>query len=446
MSALAVFLKHYGATVTGSDKCESNFSRQLSAAGIPVFIGHKESNVPNCDYIVKSSAIKNDNCEIVKANSLGLKTLIRGEMLGKLLKNKNVIAVAGSHGKTSTVAMLSWFLHTGGFESNTIVGGIMNNFQANFSIKNSEWFLTEADESDNTMNCLKPEILILLNIDDDHIDHYGSYENMTQEYAKLAYKTSKYVVVNSNDNSLKPVCRNIDGKILRYGDESGFYVDENNIEYHQHGTFFKLNYKREFAENFYIPVPGMVFLNNFLAAVTVAFHLGVPISKIKEATASFAGVKRRSEDWGIVNGIKIIEDYAHHPTEISLMLDSISRWHKGRIVCVFQPHRYTRSKHIAPFLAQSFSKADLLILTDIYCADEPPIEGITGEFVADEIIKNRKSGFLFIKDLPDIIPYLINNVDNDDIVIFMGAGNVGHLASEFKETLLKHQVSTELTG
>ncbi len=446
MSAIAVFLKNYGAIVTGSDKCESNFSRQLTDIGIPVFIGHKESNVPECDYIVKSSAIKNNNCEILKSQSMGIKTFIRGEMLGEILSDKKVIAVAGSHGKTSTVAMLSWFLHVGGFDANTVVGGMMNNFNSNFLLKNSEWFVTEADESDNTMNCLNPQLLVLLNIDDDHIDHYGSQEKMIAEYIKLARKTGKHIVLNAADKTLSPIATSVPGKVIYYGNESGFHVPENSIEYQNHGTFFKVKYKNEFEEDFYIPIPGKVFLNNFLASITVAFHLGVPISKIKEAATTFSGVKRRTEDWGTVNGIKIIEDYAHHPTEISVMLDSISKWHKGRTICIFQPHRYTRSKHIANLLAESFAKCDTLILTDIYSADEPPIEGITGKFVADEITKKRISGFLYIKELSGIIPYLMENTNNNDVVIFMGAGNVGALAREFRDTLLKQQVSSELTG
>lgn len=435
MSAIAAYLHHNGAQVTGSDMYRSIFSDRLADMGIPVKIGHDQSNLKNCDYLVVSSAIDEENCELKKGKEKGIKIIHRGKLLAEILRQRKTIAVTGSHGKTSSVSILTWILECANKKPTALVGGIMQNYDSNFTLQNGDWVITEADESDGSMELLSPDILLLLNTDNDHIDFYGSSSNMIDKYCGLAKKTSREVIVNSADKVLSAIKKSVDKKIITFGTPDTYHIDQQSIRYLPTNTIFTVRKGAEVVSEINLSIPGNIFLDNFLASMVVALELGIPINKIKDAGLSFKGVKRRAEQWGATKGIRIIEDYAHHPTEIKLMLESISRWHKGRVVCVFQPHRYSRSKRIANHLAKAFLKTDYLILTDIYSAFEDPIQGIDGDYVYKEILKDRNKNIIYIPKMSEIIGHLKEIVKQNDLVVFMGAGPIGSLAKKFKEYL-----------
>lgn len=435
MSALAAYLHMKGAHVTGSDQRESVFTSELIELGILVNIGHDADHVPSCDILVVTPAVNETNCELVKARKAGTEIIKRGKLLAEVLHDRRVIAVAGSHGKTSTCALLAWILQCAGMESSALVGGFMKNFNRNYVMNGDEWVVVEADESDGSMNFFVPEILVLLNVDDDHIDHYGNLDTMIQSYKTLAEKTKSTVILNAKDPVLQRIGNELGQKAVYFGDGTVYAVDESSIRHDGSHSLFTARSGESSSHEVTLSVPERFYINNLLPAMAVAMRIGVPFSAIQHAASTFQGVKRRGDIWGTVRGVTIMEDYAHHPTEIAALLESVARRHRGRIICIFQPHRYTRSKHIAPALADAFARADVLILTDIYSADEPPIPGVSGEFVYHEVLKKRQKPVQYVQDVKSINECLSGIVSSGDIVIFTGAGNVGLLASEFKEVL-----------
>ncbi len=434
MSALAVFAKAQGAVVTGSDARPSPFIDRIG--NIPVAIGHDAANVPaDCDAVVVSSAISADNCEYQKAQELAIPIISRGRFLATVLEPKQVVAVVGSHGKTSTAALLSWIAVEGGCMCSSLVGGIMNNFDRNVVIGDSDLVITEADESDGSMELIIPDILVMLNIDDDHMQTYGSKENMMKAYARLISKVRSSVLVNAQDPELMELITPIaSDKIVFFDHSDTVTAAVESISYGDDMMSIDVSIDST-LHTFKTGLRGNLFLTNMLAAIACARLLDIDISAIQSAISSYRGVKRRMEDWGIVQGVRILEDYAHHPTEIAAMLSSLKLWHQGRVICVFQPHRYTRSKQIACVLADAFANADELILTDIYTADEPPIMGITGEYVFETVARQRSNNIKYVSDYRETIDTVYSMADNGDLVVFMGAGTIGTCAPLFKQKL-----------
>ena len=442
MSGLALYAQHLGATVTGSDKRTSPYIEQLSDKDIEVSIGHDAENIKDCDMVIYSTAIKDDNCELSFARQKGLPTFRRGAFLADIISDKKVIAISGSHGKTSTSALLSLVLQHAGFSPNSLVGGIMKNINSNVMCSDSDYVIVEADESDGSITFFKPDILVILNIDDDHMEHYGTKDNMIQAYKKIAANTKEavYVADKKMVSLFKDTVKN--AELINFGIENSDFEGNYSLKNDAGGIDIEMSNKNGELCSFHIPVFGQFFMTNFLAVYAVIKRLGVSLENYRAALSEFIGVKRRAEDWGMVNGIRIIEDYAHHPTEIRALLESLRMCHKDRIICVFQPHRYTRSKNIASSLGDSMGNADLLILTDIYSADEQPNEGITGEFVFKQIIKTRNANIKYLPNFDHILKNLLMIVKQDDLVVFMGAGDIGKLANRFKDELSKLQVAS----
>ena len=440
MSGLAVYVKHLGANVAGSDKRTSPYIDQIRKNDIQVSIGHDVKNISDCDIIIYSSAIKDDNCELSFARQKGIPTFRRGVFLADIIKDKKVIAVSGSHGKTSTSALLSWVLDYNGYCPNSLVGGIMKNVNSNVMCTESDYIIVEADESDGSITFFEPDILIILNIDDDHIEHYGTKDKMLDAYRKIAANTKEAVYVP--DKNMADLFKDsLNGaQLIDFSIENLGFSEKFSLNNVPDGIEIEMVYKSNAPYKFYIPVFGQFFITNFLSVFAVSDRLGVSVEKFQKYLSEFKGVKRRAEDWGVVNGIRIIEDYAHHPTEILALLESLRNCHKDRIICVFQPHRYTRSKNIASSLADSMGNADLLVLTDIYSADEQPIEGISGEFVFKQIIKKRNANIKYLPNFDQILKNLLMIVKKNDLIVFMGAGDIGKLANEFKNELIKLQV------
>ncbi len=436
MSALAVFARAQGAVVTGSDARTSPFTDRLT--DIPVIIGHDPANVPSgCDAVVVSSAIKSDNCEYMRAQQLDIPIIGRGRFLANVLEPKQVVAVVGSHGKTSTAALISWIATAGGCDCSALVGGIMNNFDTNVVVGNSDLVITEADESDGSMEMITPDILVMLNIDDDHIQNYGTKINMMNAYARLVRKVRSKIVINAKDQELLGLIVSIDtDKLVLFDHPDTITADISSVRYANEAMAIDVSIGSS-AYTFKTALRGNLFVTNMLAAITCARLLNIPMDAVKKAFQTYRGVKRRMEDWGIVNGIRVIEDYAHHPTEIAAMLKSLKQWHTGRVICVFQPHRYTRSQQIASSLADAFIEADELFLADIYTADEIPIAGVTGRFVFETVAEQRSGNISYISDFNEIIDSVLAIVKSGDLVVFMGAGTIGSCAPEFVKKLEK---------
>lgn len=440
MSGLAAYLHLNGAVVTGSDSRKSIYTEELEHIGIPIFYSHSEHNIPDCDMVVYTPAVKLDNSELQYARDAGIPTIKRGQMLAQIAASRKTIAIAGSHGKTSTAALLTWIMRTAGIDTNALIGGMMRNYERNYICGNSDWCVVEADESDGSMQLLEPDILILLNIDDDHIDHYGSTESMVAAYASLANKTRSRVFINDDDPLLQQLSTGCDAnKVTFFGGKGQYCIDTENLCYTEANVLFRISNGIE-AHDVDFLQPQSFNVSNFLAAVETARHIGIDFQYIQDAAATFKGVKRRGEVWHSASGVSIIEDYAHHPTEIAHMLGTLkSVYKKRRLVCLFQPHRYTRSKHIASTLANAFRHADVLVLTDIYSADELPIPGIDGNFVYNVIAAKRTKECHYVADYKNLPDFIRSHIQYGDIVVFMGAGSIGALAQE-----CHNQLETEL--
>lgn len=432
MSALAAYLHHNGATVTGSDSRKSLFSEHLEQLGIPVYYDHDASHVDIAQTVVYTPAVGIYNPEVAYARLNDRELLTRGQLLARIANGKKTIAVAGSHGKTSTTSFIAWLMFQAGIALNALIGGIMRNFDLNYLVGDSEWLVVEADESDGSMALLEPEILVLLNIDDDHMDHYGSREKMIDAYRYLAQHTRARVLLNFSDPLSPHIADASNAEVSYFNHPRGYRVDESSVSFINGMMQFDLFNGDTGAHKMLYGVGQSFFTDNFLAAFEVVTKAGMTISDITQGAGAFQGVRRRGEVWSTGDNVCIIEDYAHHPTEIKMMLNQLKRWGNRRIVCVFQPHRYTRSRQIADALAESFSQADILILTEIYSADEKPIDGINGSYVFHKVQECRQNHCHYIPDLNNILNFLEEIVQPGDIVAFTGAGSVGSLALQYK--------------
>ncbi len=433
MSAIALVLKGMGLNVSGSDIKESRYVNILRESGIKVFIGHNEKNIEGCEVVIYSAAILPENIEMIAAQESKIPIFCRSDALAWILNKGLGIAVAGTHGKTTTTSMLSLILSKMGMEPTIIIGGELNELGTNASFGSGSYVVAEACESDGSFLKYRPFISIVTNIEEDHMDYYGNYENLIKSFNRFMNNTKEngFLIVNGDEiisNNLGSLnCPNI----FTFGlsDENDLYAEDialNDFQSSYTAVLKKGNLRFKVKLN----VPGIHNIKNSLASLSAAFVINIDIKKSVEVLESFTGVKRRFEKRGTRLGAEIIDDYAHHPTEIKATLEAAIKFNK-RIVTVFQPHRYSRTKALYKKFQACFNNADILILTDIYSAGEQPIAGITSKLLTDNILEN---GFLnkiaYIPKLTDIKDYLDNVIKKDDLVLIMGAGDITRVSDE----------------
>ena len=433
MSAIAIVLKGMGFSVSGSDIKESRYVNILRESEIKVFIGHHEKNIEGSEVIVSSAAISPENIEMKAALKNKIPILCRSDALAWILNKGLGIAVAGTHGKTTTTSMISLILNKMEMEPTIIIGGELNELGTNASFGEGSFVVAEACESDGSFLKYRPFISIVTNIEEDHMDYYGSYDNLLKSFIKFMDNTKEngFLIINGDEtvfNNLNSLnCPNI----FKFGisSKNDLYAEDIIL------NDFQSSYVAVFKDNnlrfkVKLNVPGLHNIKNSLAALSAAFIINVDIKNSIKVLESFTGVKRRFEKRGIRRGAEIIDDYAHHPTEIKATLEAAAKFNK-RIITVFQPHRYSRTKTLYKKFQACFNDTDILILTDIYSAGEQPIPGVTSKLLADYILEN---GFLnkvaYIPKLTDIKDYLDNVIKRDDLVIVMGAGDVTRVSDE----------------
>ena len=437
MSALAKILVEKGYEVSGSDMKESTMTGILRDLGAKIFIGHKAENVVGAEAIVVSSAIREENPEVVEANRLGLKRLHRSDVNAFLINNCKGIAVAGAHGKTTTTSMIGVSLDYEGVSPSIIIGGEVDYLGSNAKLGTSDYLVSEADESDGTFLKYHPYIGIVTNIENDHMDHYGTMENIIKAFRQFLdqVRDDGWAVVCSDNDHIRDILPEVQCKVITYGmNQSADYMAAN-VQTTASETTFEVVHKGEKLGQVRLNVPGMHNVLNAMACVVTGITLGLSVDQMAEGLTVFNGAKRRFQTKGKVNDIWVVDDYAHHPTEIATTIKAARQTQPKRLVCAFQPHRYSRTQLLQKEYGSCFAGADLLVLTDVYSAGEDPIPGVDGELLVQEVARQTGQNTVYIKDKKEIAQYLKSIAQPGDLIMTMGAGDIVKCGEELVELL-----------
>lgn len=426
MSGIAEVLLNLDYTVSGSDLKSSETTEHLVELGATVFQGHQADNLADVDVVVTSTAVRADNPEVLEAHRRAIPVIPRAEMLAELLKMKVSIAVSGSHGKTTTTSMIATVMASGGLDPTMVIGGKLGSIGSNARLGHGEFIVAEADESDGSFLKLSPSLAVITNIDREHLDHYRDIEDIKAAFLQFANIVPFYgsVILCQDDPHVKAILPDIKRKAITYGLEPTADYRAEAIRFNGATTEYELYYRTEYLGTVTLSVPGLFNVYNSLATVAVARELEMTFPAIREGLKSYIGVGRRMEVKGNVGGVTVVDDYGHHPTEISATLAAARQVWKSRMIVVFQPHRYTRTQALFQEFLGSFTEADLLIVTDIYPASEDPIEGVTSAALCEGIRSFSHRDVLYIPDFNDITDYLLSVVQPEDVVITQGAGSV----------------------
>lgn len=441
MSGIAEVLCNLQFRVSGSDlKRSRNTARLERLCDISIVEGHSADHVGEADVVVYSSAVKMDNPEVLAALEKKIPVIPRAEMLAELMTLKPYsVAVSGSHGKTSTTSMVAAILGHAGVDPTTIVGGVVDTLGSNAKLGDSEWFVTEADESDRSFLMLYPTIAVITNIDREHMGSYDGMEDVFKCFTDFANKVPFYgaAVICLDDPNVQSIIPEVRRRIVSYGFTTQADVSARNISFDGHfGSRFTVFKRQEELGEINLPVPGKHNVYNALAATAVALELDVQFDQIVTAFAGFKNADRRFQYKGMVNDIKVFDDYGHHPTEITATLEAAKQSAGDRrIVSVFQPHRYTRTQDLLEEFATSFNNADLVYLLDIYPASEKPIEGINAEVLAKKIEGFGHRGVRYIGSIEKAAKTVAADLKPNDLLITLGAGNISRLSGEILELL-----------
>ena len=433
MSGIAEVLLTLGYTVQGSDINDSNITRRLNSLGAKIFLGHSQNNIIGCAAVVVSSAISPGNPELIHAREMGLPIVRRAEMLAELMRFRSNIAVAGTHGKTTTTTLVATLLEEGGFDPTVINGGIIKAYGSNVRKGEGDWMVVEADESDGTFLKLPATIAIVTNIDPEHMDHYGSFEKLRNAFDSFVSNVPFYgfaICCIDHPEVQAMVGRITDRRIITYGSTNQADVQVKFLGFENGLSNFEVYFN--FAGGpkgvFQLPMVGEHNVSNAVSAITVAWQLGMDINSINKALKEFKGVNRRFTQVGNFNGVEIIDDYGHHPVEIEAVLKAARQKTKGRIIAIHQPHRFTRLNDLFNEFCRCFNLADMVIITEIYSAGETPIEGVSNEALVEGLIQHGHKNAQTIGGLEELSSLIKHEANPGDIVIFLGAGNISDWA------------------
>lgn len=422
MSGIAQILFELGYNVKGSDIKQSEITERLSRVGIPIYIGHDPNNINDSTIVVVSSAVHSDNPELIEARRRNLIVLQRGEMLAYLMNQKKSIGIAGAHGKTTVTSLIGVILEVGGLSPTVIVGGEVSDIGGTAKLGRGDFFVAETDESDGSFLKLYPNIEVITNVDNDHLDYYKSVENLREAFIQFISQAKDLVVVCGDDPFLKEI--KIDKEKITYGLDRDNIYSARNIELNPYGSRFEVLRGGDPIGSIKLSIPGLHNIKNALGAISVADSLGISFEVIALGLENFKGVKRRLQICDYIGETVIIEDYAHHPTEIRASLEAI-RLLAGdkRLILVFQPHRYTRTYYLYKDIAQALSIADYIILLDIYSASEEPIEGVDSGLILESLLPLNKNS-IWVRDRDSLYKEILNVLVKNSVVVFMGAGDV----------------------
>jgi UDP-N-acetylmuramate--alanine ligase len=426
MSGLAEILRSLEFDVSGSDLRGNEITRRLAELGVRIDVGHRAENVQGADVVVFSSAISQENVEILEARASGIPVIGRAEMLAELMRVKYGVAIAGSHGKTTTTSLIATVLRAAGLDPTVVVGGKMAALGSNARLGAGDLLVAEADESDGSFLRLTPTIAVVTNIDPEHLDHYGTHEQIKDAFVQFASRVPFYglAVMCLDHPHVQDILPRVSRRHVTYGVSAQADYSAKGIHYRGLHTSFQVHKRGELVGEFVVNMPGTHNVLNCLAVIAVADELEVPLDVTKQALATFGGVGRRFSIVGEPAGIVLVDDYGHHPAEIEATLDAAQRAYNRRVVVAFQPHRYTRTRDLFDDFSRAFNKADVVIVTDIYPAGEQPIAGVTAQKLAQSIREHGHHDVTFVADKRAVVDELERRAERGDIVIALGAGDI----------------------
>ncbi|MEZ5758433.1 MAG: UDP-N-acetylmuramate--L-alanine ligase [Emcibacteraceae bacterium] len=448
MSGIAEVMHNFGYKVQGSDISENANVIRLRKLGIKVFVGHREENLKGAWGLVVSTAIKADNPEIIAARALKMPVIRRSEMLAELMRLKWCVSVAGTHGKTTTTTMVSAVLEEANYDPTVINGGIINAYGTNARLGDGDWMVVEADESDGTFIKIPSTVAVVTNIDPEHLDFYGDFENAKAAFETFVENVPFYgfsVMCIDHPEVQALIAKIIDRRIVTYGFSPQAEVRGTNISFDEGSAIFDVVISNRQDDSVIelkgitMPMPGRHNVSNALAAIAVSHELGISDDVIRRTFSKFSGVKRRFTLVDKVDGITIVDDYAHHPVEIASVLNAAREAYQGRVIAVMQPHRYTRLQSLFDEFCTCFNNADIVIVAPVYEAGEKPIEGADQDALINGL---QSSGHRGVKKIngPDDLPKMISEIAKDgDLVIYLGAGSVSQWAYDLPSALRKEK-------
>ena len=433
MSGIAEVLHNLGHKVQGSDQADSANVQRLRAKGIEVFVGHTAENLGEAEVVVVSTAIKKNNAELIAAREKLLPIVRRAEMLAELMRFRNAIAIGGTHGKTTTTSMVAALLDAGQMDPTVINGGIINAYGTNARMGEGEWMVVEADESDGTFLKLPADVAVITNIDPEHLDYYGTFDNARAAFRQFVENVPFYgfgVLCLDHPEVQALVGKIEDRKVITYGENPQADVRFSNVRLDGTRSIFDVEIRRRRTGRVFpfndliLPMPGRHNISNACAAIAVANRLGISEDAIRKGLEGFGGVKRRFTLTGTWNNVQVFDDYGHHPVEIKAVLKAARESCKGRIIAVHQPHRYSRLASLFEDFANCFNDADTLFLAPVYAAGEDPIEGIDSETLVSRIKSGGHRDARYLPS-PDQLASLIAGIAQPgDFVVLLGAGNI----------------------
>ncbi len=439
MNGIAEILMNLGFTVTGSDMRSTPVTKRLESLGAKIFHGHAPENVASCDVVVYSSAVKEDNPEIEAARARKIPVIKRPEMLAELMRMKYGICIAGTHGKTTTTSMVGQVLKKGNIDPTIIVGGKVADFGGSAKIGQSHFLVLEADEYDRTFLKLTPVLAVVTNIEVEHLDCYEDLDDIKSAFIEFVNKVPFFgqVILCIDDAGVQSIIPHIERRITRYGISRQADVRAENITFDKLQTSFAVNAFGKQLGTITLNVPGYHNIRNALAAITVGIEMDVDFTDIRDALAAFSTVERRFQVLGEVAGIMVVDDYAHHPTEIIMSLEGIRKGFDRRIIAVFQPHLYSRTRDFHLDFGRALLETDVLFVTGIFPARESPIEGVTGKLVSDAAQAVGHRQVTYIEDRKKLIHAVLDEVRDGDVVVTFGAGDVNKIGYELLDILKK---------
>ena len=441
MIGIARVLLKKGYKISGSDIADSNDLQKLREDGAKVFIGHSKENTHDTNLVVVSSAIDKTNPEIVQAKEDLITIIPRAEMLGSIMIGYESIAVAGSHGKTTTTSMIAKILSVANLSPTYVVGGKVLSTDENSDLGEGKYLVAEADESDGTFTHLQPDVAVLTNIDDDHLVHYNNiFENLLDSFVMFSENVPfyGYLLINGDDKNIKKISKRISRTQITFGMSKNVNYQINNIKPNNGKQNFEIYDKKNNKKNkFKLNLPGIHNVFNAAASIGVALEEGIPIGAIKKGISEFSGVGRRYEKHNLEINSKeviLIDDYGHHPLEIESNINAYKEEYPNKRVCmIFQPHRYSRTAQLFDDFVRVLNKTDLLILLDIYSASEKPIRGIHSRTITETIKQKGHKDVTYLKSHDDVIDLIINKIDSFDILVTQGAGSISKVCESIKD-------------
>ncbi len=444
MSGIAEVMNTIGYQVSGSDLSEGAVTEKLKAAGIKVYKGHVAENVRDADVVVTSSAIPADNPEIQVARARMIPVVPRAEMLAELMRFSNGIAVAGTHGKTTTTSLIASILAEGGLDPTYVIGGKLNSSASNAKLGSGQYLVAEADESDASFLYLQPMLAVVTNVDADHLSTYGGdFKRLQNAFVEFLHHLPFYgmAIVCVDDENTRKLLPKITRQVIRYGIEQDADICASNIRTSGlQSSFDVMLHDSDITMNITLNLPGRHNILNALAAIAVAYELGVDIESIKTALKNFAGIGRRMQMYGDIDiaagAITMVDDYGHHPTEVAATLQAVrSSWPCRRLVVVFQPHRYSRTHDLFEDFTSVLADVDVLLVSEVYAAGEQPVTGADARSLCAAIRQRGKVNPIFVEDIDDVDSELASVLHDGDVLLTLGAGSVGRVASELPQKL-----------